>query len=193
MMPCNPSIGGLAKSHLVVELDALGGEMGVNADLCGLQFKTLNASRGPAVRATRVQCDKRQYARRMQQVIASTANLSVIEDEVTAITIDQDVVCGVTCAAHGAVSALTVILTTGTALRGRLSEAMFKRVFFAGLLLSRLGAAIRVRGGFWWCSLLIAAASAYIVTIDAPRTLTAGEPLVVNGTSTLPAGWIFAA
>ncbi|OQA29725.1 MAG: tRNA uridine 5-carboxymethylaminomethyl modification enzyme MnmG [Betaproteobacteria bacterium ADurb.Bin341] len=120
MMPCNPSIGGLAKSHLVVELDALGGEMGVNADLCGLQFKTLNASRGPAVRATRVQCDKRQYARRMQQVIASTANLSVIEDEVTAITIDQDVVCGVTCAAHGAVSALTVILTTGTALRGRI-------------------------------------------------------------------------
>lgn len=119
-MPCNPSIGGLAKSHLVVELDALGGEMGINADLCGFQFKTLNASRGPAVRATRVQCDKRQYTRRMQQVIAAAPNLTVLEDEVTAIVIDQGVVHGVECADHGTVSALTVILTTGTALRGRI-------------------------------------------------------------------------
>ena len=119
-MPCNPSIGGLAKSHLVVELDALGGEMGINADLCGFQFKTLNASRGPAVRATRVQCDKRQYTRRMQQVIATAPNLTVLEDEVTAIVIDQGVVHGVECADHGTVSAVTVILTTGTELRGRI-------------------------------------------------------------------------
>ena len=55
LMPCNPAVGGLAKSHLVAELDALGGEMGLNADLNGLQYKTLNASRGPAVRAVRVQ------------------------------------------------------------------------------------------------------------------------------------------
>jgi len=120
IMPCNPSIGGLAKSHLVAELDVLGGEMGLNADLCGLQFKTLNASRGPAVRATRVQCDKRRYAERMQQVIAATANLAVLEDEVTALMIDRDVVCGVACAAHGPISSLTVILTTGTSLRGRI-------------------------------------------------------------------------
>ena len=59
-MPCNPSIGGLAKSHLVFELDALGGEMGFNADLTSLQEKTLNTSRGPAVQATRAQCDKKE-------------------------------------------------------------------------------------------------------------------------------------
>ena len=65
-MPCNPSIGGLAKSHLVFELDALGGEMGFNADLTCLQEKTLNTSRGPAVQATRAQCDKAEYTQRMQ-------------------------------------------------------------------------------------------------------------------------------
>ena len=68
-MPCNPSIGGLAKSHLVFELDSLGGEMGFNADLTSLQEKTLNLSRGPAVRATRAQCDKQEYTLRMQRVI----------------------------------------------------------------------------------------------------------------------------
>ncbi len=119
-MPCNPSIGGLAKSHLVCELDALGGEMGVNADLCGLQFKTLNASRGPAVQATRVQCDKRQYALRMQHVVASTANLTVLEDEVLALITERGAVHGVTVAAHGALFARTVVLTAGTALRGRI-------------------------------------------------------------------------
>ena len=65
-MPCNPSVGGLAKSHLVYELDALGGEMGFNADQTALQEKTLNTSRGPAVRATRAQCDKELYTKRMQ-------------------------------------------------------------------------------------------------------------------------------
>lgn len=79
-MPCNPAIGGLAKSHLVYELDALGGEMGRNADATALQSKTLNTSRGPAVRATRVQCAKKEYAERMQRVVASTPNLTVLED-----------------------------------------------------------------------------------------------------------------
>ncbi len=120
MMPCNPSIGGLAKSHLVVELDALGGEMGVNADLCGLQYKTLNASRGPAVRATRVQCDKRQYAQRMQRVISLTENLTVLEDEGTDLIIESGMVRGVGTAVHGSVWAKTVVLTTGTALHGRI-------------------------------------------------------------------------
>ncbi len=68
-MPCNPSIGGLAKSHLVFEIDSLGGEMGLNADLTSLQEKTLNLSRGPAVRATRAQCDKLEYTKRMQFVL----------------------------------------------------------------------------------------------------------------------------
>lgn len=85
-MPCNPSIGGLAKSHLVYELDALGGEMGRNADATALQAKTLNLSRGPAVQATRAQCAKSEYAERMQAVIKYQPNLTVLEDSVIAIT-----------------------------------------------------------------------------------------------------------
>ena len=81
-MPCNPSIGGLAKSHLVYEIDALGGEMGNNADATALQSKTLNSSRGPAVRATRTQCAKKEYTERMQQVVSEQPNLEVIEDAV---------------------------------------------------------------------------------------------------------------
>lgn len=81
-MPCNPSIGGLAKSHLVYELDALGGEMGRNADATALQSKTLNSSRGPAVRATRTQCAKKEYTERMQRVVSEQENLEVLEDAV---------------------------------------------------------------------------------------------------------------
>ena len=87
-MPCNPSIGGLAKSHLVYELDALGGEMGKNADATALQVKTLNLSRGPAVRATRAQCAKKEYAARMQAVIAQQPNLTVMEDAVIEIVLE---------------------------------------------------------------------------------------------------------
>ena len=121
-MPCNPSIGGLAKSHLVFELDALGGEMGFNADLTSLQEKTLNLSRGPAVRATRAQCDKKEYARRMQAVIFSQANLVVLEDLVTALETDNasTSISGVNTANHGFIPAPAVILTTGTSLRGRI-------------------------------------------------------------------------
>ena len=82
-MPCNPSVGGLAKSHLVYELDSLGGEMGFNADQTALQEKTLNTSRGSAVRATRAQCDKKRYTERMQRVVEAQENLSVLEDAVT--------------------------------------------------------------------------------------------------------------
>lgn len=89
-MPCNPAIGGLAKSHLVYELDALGGEMGKNADATALQSKTLNMSRGPAVRATRVQCAKREYSERMQRVVSSTPNLDVLEDIVTEIVVEAN-------------------------------------------------------------------------------------------------------
>lgn len=82
LMPCNPAVGGLAKSHLVAELDALGGEMGLNADLTGLQYRMLNASRGPAVRAVRVQCDKAAYSARMAAVAASLSGLTVLEGTV---------------------------------------------------------------------------------------------------------------
>lgn len=120
LMPCNPSIGGLAKSHLVYEIDSLGGEMGLNTDLSGIQFKTLNASRGPAVRATRAQCDKRAYSQRMQRVIEEQNNLRVLEDEVTDLIVEGGTVKGVCTEQHGDIVAQSVILTTGTALRGRI-------------------------------------------------------------------------
>ncbi len=132
-MPCNPSIGGLAKSHLVYELDALGGEMGFNADLTALQAKTLNTSRGPAVRATRAQCDKQLYTQRMQQVVACQPNLTVMEDVVTDIlTSNLSSTCssnsshsptlsvtGVRTEHHGELHAAAVVVTSGTSLRGR--------------------------------------------------------------------------
>ena len=123
-MPCNPSIGGLAKSHLVFELDALGGEMGLNADLTSLQEKTLNSSRGPAVRATRAQCDKAEYTRRMQSVVSAQPNLEVLEDLAVEICVEnvagRRTVCGVRTASNGFIGARRVIVAAGTALRGRI-------------------------------------------------------------------------
>lgn len=119
-MPCNPSIGGLAKSHLVYELDAMGGEMGLNADTTSLQSKTLNTSRGPAVRATRTQCDKGEYTARLQVVTARQENLTVLEDVATKILTDDGVAIGVETLEHGAILAGAVVLTTGTSLRGRI-------------------------------------------------------------------------
>ena len=117
-MPCNPSVGGLAKSHLVAEIDALGGEMGRNADFTGLQFRTLNTSRGPAVRATRIQCDKVLYSMRMLATVLSTGNLTVIEDECVGILWHGDVATGVKTRIHGEIEAKAVVVTTGTALKG---------------------------------------------------------------------------
>lgn len=119
-MPCNPSIGGLAKSHLVVELDVLGGEMGVNADATGIQYRTLNASKGPAVRAVRIQCDKGRYAARMQAVLAGTPNLLLMEDTVEGLHVPNGALAGVITRHHGCVTSKTVVLTAGTALQGRI-------------------------------------------------------------------------
>lgn len=119
-MPCNPSIGGLAKSHLVYEIDALGGEMGLNADATALQSKILNRSRGPAVWATRCQCAKREYSQRMQAVIAAQPNLSVLEDSVTQILVSHDAVVGIKTAQHGILASRAVVITAGTSLRGRI-------------------------------------------------------------------------
>ncbi len=133
-MPCNPSIGGLAKSHLVYELDALGGEMGKNADATAIQAKTLNSSRGPAVQATRTQCAKAEYTLRMQQVIASQPKLTVLEDAVIGLltepsTDDNSAVIdnngsykllGVVTEHNGSITAKAVVLTAGTTLRGRI-------------------------------------------------------------------------
>lgn len=121
-MPCNPSIGGLAKSHLVYELDALGGEMGRNADMTALQSKTLNLSRGPAVWATRCQCAKEEYTKRMQSVILNQPNLDVIEDAVIEIMTDStSTVCtGIKTEHNGVFNSSTVVITSGTTLKGRI-------------------------------------------------------------------------
>lgn len=123
-MPCNPSIGGLAKSHLVYELDALGGEMGRNADATALQSKTLNISRGPAVWATRTQCAKREYTERMQSVVAAQENLTVFEGDVIDIQIASSDKIKLTLAftdnQESEISAQAVVITSGTALRGRI-------------------------------------------------------------------------
>lgn len=123
-MPCNPSIGGLAKSHLVYELDALGGEMGRNADATALQSKILNRSRGPAVWATRCQCAKLEYTRRMQSVIDAQPALQVLEDDVIEILVDQSSnatkAVGIKTRSNGIISAHAVVITSGTALRGRI-------------------------------------------------------------------------
>lgn len=117
-MPCNPSIGGIAKSHLVFELDALGGEMARNTDYSGLQFRVLNTSRGAAVRANRAQCDKYVYSSRMSSVLHSTPNLSVVEDEVAALLTRADAVCGVITVKCGEIRSKCVVITAGTFLRG---------------------------------------------------------------------------
>ena len=121
-MPCNPSIGGLAKSHLVYELDTLGGEMGRNADATALQAKTLNLSRGPAVWATRCQCAKLEYTQRMQSVVLAQGNLTVIEDAAIRILTDKalSAVLGIETDHHGRIFSTAVVLTAGTSLRGRI-------------------------------------------------------------------------
>ena len=117
-MPCNPSIGGIAKSHLVFEIDALGGEMARNADFAGLQFRVLNTRRGAAVRANRVQCDKYLYKGRMRLVLEHTPNLALAEDEAIALLLRGDRVAGVELRRAGEVPAARVVLTAGTFLRG---------------------------------------------------------------------------
>lgn len=132
-MPCNPSVGGIAKSHLVYEMDALGGEMGRNTDFTGIQFRTLNTRKGPAVQATRAQCDKAWYSRRMLGVIEVQQDLDLIEAEALRLIVKGDRVLGVTTTA-GETRGTCVVITTGTYLRGTLYEG--KRSWPGG----RLGA-----------------------------------------------------
>lgn len=117
-MSCNPSIGGIAKSHIVCELDALGGEMGRNTDYTGIQFRTLNTRKGPAVQAFRVQCDKDAYSHRMLAVIEATKNLDVIEALAAEIWIENGTLRGIITADGSKLAAHSVILASGTFLRG---------------------------------------------------------------------------
>lgn len=117
-MSCNPAIGGLGKGHLVKEIDALGGEMGKNADETGIQFRRLNASKGPAVQGTRAQADKHLYRDRMRFVIESQTHLTVKQGLVKSILVKNAAVAGVTLTTGDDFESDTVIVTTGTFLRG---------------------------------------------------------------------------
>ena len=118
--PCNPAVGGPAKSQLVHEVDALGGVIGRLADATALQKRVLNASRGPAVWALRAQTDKRQYARQMLQLLQHTPNLALREAMVTGLVVDDDSVRGVSTYFGSTYSAGAVILTAGTFLGGQI-------------------------------------------------------------------------
>jgi len=118
LMSCNPAIGGLAKGHLVKEIDALGGEMGRNIDATGIQFRILNTRKGPAVRASRAQADKQLYRLRMKQVLEHQENLSLKQGEVTGLYVEEGTVLGVDTRVGVRFLGRTVILTTGTFLRG---------------------------------------------------------------------------
>jgi tRNA uridine 5-carboxymethylaminomethyl modification enzyme len=118
LMSCNPAIGGLAKGHLVKEIDALGGEMARNIDATGIQFRILNTRKGPAVRASRAQADKQMYRLRMKRVMENQANLDLKQGEVTALHLEEGRVIGVDTRAGVRYPGETVILTTGTFMRG---------------------------------------------------------------------------
>jgi tRNA uridine 5-carboxymethylaminomethyl modification enzyme len=117
-MSCNPAIGGIAKGHLVREIDALGGVMGEVADAVGIQFRLLNTSRGPAVWSPRAQMDKKQYRVRMREVLEREPNLRIKQAEVAALKLDGRQVTGVLLRDGRSISAPVVIVTTGTFLNG---------------------------------------------------------------------------
>jgi len=117
-MSCNPAIGGLAKGHLVREIDALGGEMAHNIDATGIQFRTLNTKKGPAVRALRAQADKWHYSRRMRQIIEEQPNLDLKQGSVSGLLLDSNRIVGVETKDGISFDGKTVVLTTGTFMRG---------------------------------------------------------------------------
>jgi tRNA uridine 5-carboxymethylaminomethyl modification enzyme len=117
-MSCNPAIGGQAKGHMVREIDALGGEMAVNADTTAIQFRLLNASKGPAVQAPRAQCDKKAYQYRMKHVLELQENLDLFQAMVQGLIYKDGRVVGVKTNLDVDFYAKTVIVTTGTFLRG---------------------------------------------------------------------------
>ena len=119
-MSCNPAIGGMGKGHLVAEIDALDGLMGRAADAAGIQFRLLNRRKGPAVRGPRAQCDRALYRQFVQQEIARTEGLTVIEAEVADLVDEAGRIAGIKTSEDVTVGANAVVLTTGTFLRGRL-------------------------------------------------------------------------
>ncbi|WFB36502.1 tRNA uridine-5-carboxymethylaminomethyl(34) synthesis enzyme MnmG [Kiritimatiellota bacterium B12222] len=119
-MSCNPSIGGMAKSHIVCELDALGGELGRNADFTGIQYRTLNLRKGPAVQATRVQNDKDAFPLRMQAVIAKQEHLTVIECTAGEIWTENGTLRGIITESNEKIAGTCVVIASGTFLGGKI-------------------------------------------------------------------------
>ena len=119
-MSCNPAIGGIGKGHLVREIDALGGAMARAADAAGIQFRTLNASKGPAVRATRAQADRQLYRQAIRVRLENQPNLRLFQQEVADLVLEGARVCGVVTLSGITFEAPTVVLTVGTFLGGRI-------------------------------------------------------------------------
>lgn len=120
LMPCNPNIGGTAKGHLVREIDALGGEMGINIDNTFIQSRMLNTSKGPAVHSLRAQADKKEYQYRMKRVLEEQDNLKIRQIEVTEIKVENGKVTGVVTKNGAIFKCNAVILATGTYLKGKI-------------------------------------------------------------------------
>lgn len=119
MMPCNPNIGGSSKGHLVRELDALGGQMGINIDKTFIQSKMLNASKGPAVHSLRAQADKAAYSQLMRKTLQDTEHLTMRQAEVTELIIEDKKVCGVKTLSGATYHCNAAIICTGTYLKAR--------------------------------------------------------------------------
>lgn len=117
-MSCNPAVGGIAKGHLVKEIDALGGEMGRNTDRAGIQFRFINTSKGPAVRALRAQCDKALYRAAMQETLARESHLTIAEGVVDRLLTVGGAVAGVVTGTGERIAAKAIVLTSGTFLKG---------------------------------------------------------------------------
>ena len=119
-MSCNPAIGGIGKGHLTKEIDALGGAMAVAIDHAGIQFRTLNASKGPAVRATRAQADRQLYRAAIRGMLENQPNLSIFQQSVEDLIVAGERVTGVVTGLGLRFHARTVVLTVGTFLGGRI-------------------------------------------------------------------------
>lgn len=123
-MSCNPAIGGLAKGHIVREIDALGGAMGLNTDATAIQFRMLNASKGPSVRAPRAQCDKLAYRARMKWMMETTPGLQLYQGDVDEIIVENGRIVGVTTTWGQRFAARSVVLCSGTFMKGLLHVGM---------------------------------------------------------------------
>ncbi len=119
-MSCNPAVGGLAKGHIVREIDAMGGVIGINTDATGIQFRMLNRAKGPSVRAPRVQCDKKAYQFRMKAILETKDNLDLKQATVSSVLVENRIVRGVGTDLGIKIMARSVVITSGTFLRGLL-------------------------------------------------------------------------